>query len=51
MGELALKLFKTREVDMAKLTRKSIRRINSLKLDNVVRGRHTADKWQKYINE
>jgi hypothetical protein len=50
MSELVLTMFKSKEVDMGKLTRRSIKRINALKLDNVVRGKHTAKQWSKYIN-
>jgi hypothetical protein len=50
MDELVLVLFKSREADMGKLSRKGIRKLNAMKLDNVVRGKHTAKQWNKYID-
>jgi hypothetical protein len=37
------------EAALAKLSQKAIRRINKLRLDNVVHGKHTVAKVDKYI--
>lgn len=50
MEALTLLMTRPQEVDMAKLTKKSIKHINKLKLDNVT-SRHTTGngEWAKYV--
>lgn len=44
----ALFILANREVSLAKLNRKAIKRINSLRLDNVARGGITVRNWKAY---